>query len=473
MNMKLFLLSVLFTSCTLFASAQNTLSLKQAIETGIANNIDVNQSDLLMQKANINLKQSRSNMLPNLNATADHGINQGRSIDPFTNAPVNQNVDYASYGASSNLLLFNGFSLQNQIKSNSLGYQASKMELQQAKDNLTINIILAYLQVLSSEDILETSRQQKAVTDSQVNRLNILNESGAIPPSQYYDLKGQLANDELTIADNQAAVATAKLSLVQLLNMPYNKDLEVERLPEETFNITYDTEPEKIYATALQQFAQIKSVRFRTQSAEKNIRSLQGELFPTLSLSGNINTNYSSAATQSIFLNSTQGPSSDYVLVNGTQVPVITTKDNFDTRKINYGNQLSNNLFTTFNLGLSIPLFNRNQVRNRVKTAKIDYKNTQLVEQNTKVQLQQSIERAFVNLTNTSDKYKILLDQVNAFGESFRAAETRFNAGAITSVDYLIAKNNLDRSKNNLIISKYDFVLRTKILDYYQGKALW
>ena len=87
--------------------------------------------------------------------------------------------------------------------------------------------------------------------------------------------------------------------------------------------------------------------------------------------------------------------------------------------------------------------------------------------------MQQSIERAYVNLTSTSDKYKILLDQVNAFAESFRAAEIRFNAGAITSVDYLIAKNNLDRTNINLIIAKYDFVLRTKILDYYQGKALW
>ncbi len=471
--MKLFFLNVVFATCTLFASAQNKLTLKQAIETGIANNLDVAQSDLQMQKANITWRQSKANAFPNLNATANHGINQGRSIDPFTNAFINQNVDYASYGANSSILLFNGSSLQNKIKSNSLGYEASKMELQQAKDNLTINIILAYLQVLSSEDILERSREQKAVTDSQVNRLAILNQSGAIPPSQYYDLKGQLANDEIAIADNQAAMEIAKLSLVQLLNIPYNKNLGVERLPEEAFNVGYAAAPEKIYATALQQFAQIKSVRLRTQSAEKNIRSIKGELLPTLSLSGDINTNYSSAATESIFLNSSQVPSTDYVVVNGSQVPVITTKNNFDTRKINYRNQLNNNFFTTINLGLSISLFNGNQVRNRVKLAQIDFKNTQLVEQNTKVQLQQSIERAYVNLTNTSDKYTILLDQVNSFTESFRAAEIRFNSGAITSVDYLIAKNNLDRANSNMIISKYDFVLRTKILDYYQDKPLW
>lgn len=471
--MKTIFLNIIFLISCFVTVAQKKLTLQEAIQMGIANNIDVNQSNLQMQKADINWKQSKTSMLPNLNVNADHGINQGRSIDPYTNGYINQKVDYASYGASSSILLFNGSSLQNNIKANALGYQASKMELQQAKDNLTINIILAYLNVLSAEDILENSRNQQVVTGKQVDRLNILNQSGAIPPSQYYDLKGQYANDEIAVVDNQAALETAKLNLAQLLNIPYDKNMDVERLTDDAFNIGYVAEPDKIFDTALQQFAQIKAVHFRTESAQKNIRSIQGQLYPTLRLSGNINTNYSSAATQSLFLNSTEVPSSDYVVVNGSQVPVITKQNNYNTQKITYGNQLNNNLFTTVNLGLSIPIFNASQVRNKVKLAKIDLKNSELVEQNTKTVLQQSIERAYVNLMNTSDKYKILLDQVQSFSESFRAAEIRFNAGAITSVDYLIAKNNLDRTNTNLIISKYDFVLRAKILDYYQGKALW
>ena len=114
--MKSIFLNAIFGLFCFTVMAQNKLTLQQAIQMGIANNIDVRQSDLLMQKANINLRQSKANMLPNLNATADHGINQGRSIDPFTNAPITQNVDYASYGAASNLLLFNGFSLHNKLK---------------------------------------------------------------------------------------------------------------------------------------------------------------------------------------------------------------------------------------------------------------------------------------------------------------------------------------------------------------------
>lgn len=471
--MKTILVTISFILSFFLTEAQDKLTLQQAIQMGIANNLDVNQSNLLMQKADVNWKQSKAAMLPNLNVSVDHGINQGRSIDPYTNGYINQKVDYASYGASSNILLFNGASLHNLIQSNSLAYDASKMELQQVKDNLTINIILAYLNVLSAADILENSRSTRIVTGKQVDRLDILNKAGAISPSQYFDLKGQYANDEIAVADNEAALETAKLNLAQLLNIPYNKNMDVERLPADVFNINYDVAPDQVYATALQQFAQIKAVHLRKESAQKNIRYYKGQLYPTLSLGGNINTNFSSAATQSFLLNSVDVTSSDYVVVNGSQVPVITKQNNYNIQKITYGNQLNNNLFTTINLGLRIPLFNAAQVRSRVKLAKIDLKNSELVEQNTKNVLQQSIERAYVNLTNTSNKYKILLDQINSFTESFHAAEIKFNSGAITSVDYLIAKNNLDRANINLIISKYDFVLRSKILDYYQGKPLW
>ena len=471
--MKSLFLNFIFASFALFASAQNTLTLQQAVEIGIKNNIDVLQADLQMQKAGINLKQSKEYMLPDLNASATHGKNFGRSIDPFTNAYIDQKVGYANYGASSNLLLFNGFSLKNEINANKLGYEASKEELQQAKDNLTINIILAYLQVLSAEEILKQSQNQLLVTQKQVERLDILNQSGAILPADFFDMKGQLATDQVTISDNKANVETAKLNLVQLLNIPYNKDLQLEKIPAENFDANYSQTPDQIYQTALQQFAQVQAVKLRTESAAKNIRSIKGQLFPMLSLGGSVNTNYSSVATRDYFVNSSENQSSNYVDVNGTQYPVFVKQDNYTTKKITFGNQLSNNLFEAVNIGLSIPLFNAGRVRNQVKMAKLELKNNQYVEQNTKTQLQQAVERAYVNLTSAADKYKLLQQQESAFTESFRTAEIRFNAGAITSVDYLIAKNNLNRTQNNLITAKYDFVLREKVLDYYGGKPLW
>ena len=130
--------------------------------------------------------------MPSVNGDVSHGINRGRSIDPFTNSYVNQKINYASYGLGSDVILFNGLTLQNAIKQNAFAYDASKMELQQAKDNLTLAVILAYLQVLSNEDQVEVANKQVAVTQVQIDRLEKLNKEGAINPPQLFDLRGQI-----------------------------------------------------------------------------------------------------------------------------------------------------------------------------------------------------------------------------------------------------------------------------------------
>src|SRR5664279_3058674 len=147
---RIFSIITVFLFTITFVKAQSKLTLRQAIEMGIANNIDVNKADLASQQARVTLQQSKLSMLPNVNASANYGINSGRTNDPITNAFINQNINSSNYGVSANVTLFNGLALQNDIRSNSLAYEASKMELQQSKDNLTINIILAYLNVLSA-----------------------------------------------------------------------------------------------------------------------------------------------------------------------------------------------------------------------------------------------------------------------------------------------------------------------------------
>src|SRR6185295_17162861 len=132
-----------------FAQDSDSLTLQQCIQTAIKNNLDVRQSELQMQTAEVFSAQARSNLLPAIFGNATHGINQGRSIDPYTNTYINQQVNFATYGVNGSVVLFNGFGLINSAKQNSLAYDASKMDFQQAKDNLTINVIVAYLQVLT------------------------------------------------------------------------------------------------------------------------------------------------------------------------------------------------------------------------------------------------------------------------------------------------------------------------------------
>lgn len=467
------IICTLFISLAIPAYSQNKLSLQQCVETGIANNLLVQQRNYQMQREEITWKQSKLNRLPDLNADATHGINRGRSIDPFTNAYINEQVSFAGYGLNSGVLLFNGLSLNNNIKQNALAFEASKLEWQQEKDNLTMNIILAYLQVLRSEELLNQSRDQAMLTTRQVERMELLHKEGAVVPSVLSDLKGQLAGDQLSAIDAQNALLTAKISLCQLMNVSCDSSMEVEKFEAAAFAARYDVTPDNIYSVASKQFALIKAAELRTQSAEKAVRAFRGQLYPRLTLNGSLGTNYSSVAMQNFFINTTEVVSNDYVLVNGNRSPVIRQQSNFSSEKIRYRSQLDNNLSTSLFLNLSIPIFNSLQARNRVTLAKIDLQNNEKIEHTAKTQLRQNIDQAYSNMTSGFDRYKTLIEQVKAYEESFRAAEIRFIEGVGTTIDYLTAKNNLDRANINLITAKYDYVLRTKILDYYQGRPLF
>lgn len=470
---KVFIIPLLhFLSLAAIAQGDK-LTLRQSVETAIANNLDVKQSDLQLQAAKIYMKQARTNVLPDLFGNMGHGINQGRSIDPFTNSYINQQVNYANYSLGTSMTLFNGGRLQNSIRQNALGYEAARFELEQAKENLTLNVILAYLQILNNEDQVAQAKNQADVTRRQVQRLEILNKSGAVTPALFYDLKGQLANDELSYINNQNTLNGARLTLSQLMNVPFNKNVQLEKLTADQLNTGYDSTPDQIYEQALNNLAIVKAAEYRRQSAEKGVKVAKADFFPRVALGGNLFTNYSSAARKDVFTSAIELPSGDFVEVGGTKLPVVTTQKNYLPEKIRYADQFNNNYSTSVSIAIRIPILNTFRAKNQLALARIDLKNTQFIAETRKVQLKQSIEQAYFNVVAAYQRYTTLVQQVDDFAESFRSAEIRFNVGASTEVDYMIAKNNLDRANINLIIAKYDYILRAKILDYYQGKLIF
>ncbi|KYP14486.1 MAG: hypothetical protein A1D16_21195 [Flavihumibacter sp. CACIAM 22H1] len=455
------------------ADSSTHLTLKQCLDLAYANNLDLKQAELDAAGLGVDYRQAKQNRLPQVNGFIEHGNNQGRSIDPFTNSYLNQKIEYANYGASGGVVLFNGMAIQNNIQQQKLALAAGKQEIQQQKDNLSINIMNAYLLALSTADLLEQIRIQAHLSSKQVERLAILHQEGAVPPGQLYDLKGQLASDEINLVNTKNQLDAAILALCQLMNIPYNPAIELEPLPSEEFLKAYEGNAAGIYQTALNQLAAVKAASLRTESAEKGVKAWRSQLWPTLSLNGGLFTNYSSAARTAQFLRTIETSTGDYVKINGTETPVLTMRDQFDMQKITYADQFKNNYSTNINLSLRIPIINSLQGRNRIERAKIQLKSAELVEKTTKIRLQQQVEQAYLNMTATYNRYKTVLQQVDAFTESFRTAEARFNEGVLNSVEYLTAKNNLDRSMINLIVAKYDYVFRTRLLDFYQGKAIW
>ncbi len=467
-NIVLYVLSALILISD-FASAQS-LSLKQCIEQAIANNVPVKQSGLLIESADINLSQAKSNQLPNLNGNFSYGFNQGRSVDPITNNYISQQLFSSNVGLSSGIVVYNGLRLHNLITQNALNLEASKMDFQQAKYNLTLNVILAYLQVLSNESSLETTKKQLESTKKQVERMSILVTQGSAGNYQLADLKGQQGTEEINILNLQNSLQQAKLSLCQLMNIDFNPDIQIEKIEEvETLHAT--SLPKEIYNSALQNLAVIRATDFRIKSAEKSIKIAESGYYPSVSFNANLGSSYSSLAQKlSPTTTTTEGTTGDYILVNGAENPVLRKNQNYDKSNIGYAQQLNNNLGIYAGLNAQIPIFNNFLVKNRVKQAELIFKNSQLDAQNIKWQLHQNIEQASLNANNSLTRYQKLTEQVKNFEESFRAAEIRFKNGVINATEFLIAKNNLDKAKLDVTQTRYEYIFRTKLLDFYQGK---
>ncbi len=471
--MKRVLTLITLSATVLLANAQQVFTLRQCIETAIQNNIDVQQMTNRADRSNVDKIQAKANQLPDLNAGISPGVSMGRSIDPFSNTYTDQKINSTSFGLSSGVVLFNGLSMQSSVKQTAAAFNAAKEGIQQQIDNIKISVILAYLQALSFKEQTMQAKNQFRLSNEQVKRMQLLDDAGAIKPYELSDLKGQVANDELTIINLKNNEITALVDLCRLMNINYQPNMQVEPVNTDSLFLEYSIEKEGIYQIALQNLAQFKSLDYAEKAAQWGVKAQKGRLLPTLRFDANLNTYYSSAASTNVLTGSGVSASNDYVVIGGQNVPVYKPYSNYESKHIANFDQFKNNRYTSFNLTLAIPILNNFRVRNNMKLAKINLKEAQQQTAAAKTQLQLDIEQAYENLTAASDRYKTLLQQVKNYDQSFKAATVRFNEGVGNSIDYLTAKNNLDRANSNLIAARYDFVLRTKILDFYQAKPLW
>ena len=226
--MRIVSLVLCFLGSGLFATAQQ-YSLKQCIDTALNRNIIVQQTGLQMQSAEIDKNQAKMNLLPNVNSRWNYGNNFGRNVDPITNTYTNNQLSSSNAGLDAGVILFNGMRLQNLIQQANFSHKAAELDYKQAKDNLVLNVILAYMQVLVGEDVLNVSRAQLLVTKKQIERMEIMVKEGSAGNFQLTDMKGQMANEQINIVNLENSLQQAKLTLCQLMNIPYTPALQLER----------------------------------------------------------------------------------------------------------------------------------------------------------------------------------------------------------------------------------------------------
>lgn len=452
------------------------LNLQQCIDIAQQNNILVRQGKLTTLNSDLLLRQSRLNQLPSAVFQANQSVNGGRSINPQSNEFVQQTINSSSFQLITSATLFNGGVLRSTVRQNEVALQASQQELNATQNNVSLTVAQNYLNVLTGTEQLAVTQRQADVTRAQLERTQRLVNAGSAPEANLFELRATLASNEVDIVNAQNTLDLAKVALLQAMNVPINQDFDVEpiNVPDPGLD-PYTASVQQLYDVASTNLPEVKGADLRVKSSVLGVQVAKGGLYPTLSLNGNLNTLYSSAANiptpnGQVLGQTTIGFVTDPV--TGTQIPVNAPIPGYDRNGISYGTQLSNNFSQSLSLFLRVPIFQGNLSRNRITTAKIQQQNAELTALNTRLTLRQQIETAYTQMRAGANRFKATQVQVASLERAFQVAESRLNAGAINATDYSIAKTNLDRARASLVQAKYDYVFRTKILDYYQNKPI-
>jgi len=461
-------------------STDTPWTLKQCIDYALANNLAVQRSTYNVETSEVNYNQSKMNLVPNLNASLQYGYNWGRSVNPVTNQFTTQEINYMSPGISSSVTIFNGLRIQSILKQSNRDYQASLEDLQKAKNDLTLNIASLFVNVIFSKEQLANAKFQLSSSEQQLDRTKKQVAAGALPKSNELNLDAQVATNELNVITRENALTLALLQLKQALQIPASTPLDVAEPDINIEDLVLDQDRNQIYEIARSTLPEIKSANLKVQSAEYGVKAARGNLYPRLSLNGSVNSNYSSASDRAHFVSDGGDPAVTYPqigVVGGTGTPVYSYEPVYvpsGTIVEGYGrrDQLEDNIFRQVSLALTIPIFNAMQSRAAYQRSVINRQLASISAKEIDNTLRQNVETAYNEALAASKTYNSSTRQVNAREEAYRMTKQRFDAGAVPYVEYQVAENDLFQAKSDLVRAKYDFILKKKVLDFYQGKPI-
>ncbi|MBL7858303.1 MAG: TolC family protein [Cyclobacteriaceae bacterium] len=452
-------------------------TLKECVDQAVANSLTIKRSGFTVETSKVDLHQSRAAMIPTLNGSATYGYNWGRSINPVTNLFTTQEINSNNLALQSSVTLFNGLRIQETMKQSKSTLAASEYDLAKTKNDVMINIVTLYLTVVFNKELYQTAQLQLNSSQQQYERTKKQVEAGALPKSDELNLDAQVATNELNLINRENALNLSFLQLKQAMLIPASTNLDVEVPVLNAEDLVLDASREEIYQTSLQVMPEIKSAEFKIQSSVHGLRAAKGNLYPRLSLNGNITTNYSSASDFDRFV--TDGGENiqpqQIGYVQGSNAPVfrdVSTPTGTYTDGYGRIDQFKDNVFRAVSLSLSIPIFNGLQTRSSIQRAQINTQQAEINSLETKNQLRQSVETAYNDALAASKTYNSSQRQVNSREEAFRMMKQRYELGAANYVEYQVSENDLFQAKSDMTRAKYDFIFKKKILDFYQGKPI-
>lgn len=429
--------------CSGATQAQTPMTLEQCVNYAIENNISIKQQALNVNYMENNYTQSKYDRAPSLNASVGENFSLGRTTDG-SNGYINQNSNSFTLGANAEVTVFNSFSKVNTVKQRKVNLDAAIMDLRKAKDDISLAVASAYLQILFNKELVASSKAQLEVTKQQIEYNQKQVDAGNMAKGALYETEALAANEELTLTNYENQLQISLLDLAQLLEIEFTEgfDVLVPEIDESILAVDL-LNVGQVYTKAVSERPEILSKELALQTSEYDYKLAKAQLHPSLSA----------------FYNYSNGFYSAY-------------KDPTSGSTIAFGDQFNNNQQQVIGLRLSIPIFNGYRGKTGVKNSIIGIENSKHELQLVKNNLRKEIQQVHANAVAAMKRYYASEKAVNSSQEAFRYVEEKFNLGIVTPLEYNDSKSKLTNAQSSFIQAKYEYIFKVKILDFYNGKQI-
>lgn len=473
MNKSFVLILLLFLG-NQWTGAQEQWDLERCIREALDKNLTIAQIKLNKQGYDINGKQLRRERIPSLNVNSDFGFTVGRVVNPATNDFETENSLYQSIGVGTGLLLYNGGRINKGVRQNDYYVSAAQQDIRQAQEDVSLNVANSYLSLLFAYENVSIAEKRVELTKEQLSNMDKMISAGTRPENDRYDILSQLATDESGLISAKNNVDINLLNLKQSMMMEPNYPLDIVRPALSLASLDpLEQQPfDTVYAIALKNQAAIQAAELRQKASELGIDIARAQRIPSLSIGGNLGTNWSNFSKEPIdySIERVQQPG---VYINGQSALF-----EYDTyvptgyEPVKYLDQLDQNIGYGWGATLSIPILNNYAGQAGVERAKINVINAEIETEQLKQTLKTNVQNALTSALAAKKSLEAAETSAKAAKIALDNADRKLQLGAISSYEYLSARNRSDIADNNLLIKKYDYYFQIKVLEYYMGRGI-
>lgn len=442
---------IIVSACLFFgvtAFSQQKWTLEECVNHAIENNVSIKQIEWDNKLAEVDQKDAFGNFLPRVNATASHSWNVGLNTNITTGILENQTTQFTSMGASASVDIYRGLQNQNRFRRSKLALISSQYQHLKMEEDVALNVVNAYLQVLFNKETIKVQKQQYHTDSLQLVRSEALVDAGMIPSGDLFDMKATIATDKQRIIEAEYALLVSKMSLAQLLQLEGFKEFDIADVEYEFEpNTIFFESPESIYYKARNERTELKIAENNLKIAEKDIEIAKGAHLPSL-------VGFYSFSSRVSYAKIPDGM--------GGEMDPLPFFDQFDMYKGH-----------NFGLQLNIPIFTGFATRNNVERSKINLEKTKLTLEQTELDLERNIYTAYSDAKGAMETYLATVEMLKAREEAFRYTKERYENGMATAFDYNQSQTLLVNTKSDLLRTKYDYLFRTRILEFYFGLPIY